>query len=134
MKAGSIRGRPGTVHRQLAGLALLASAAGLSIVADRAAGQEAGGDAPEDRLAHALIQGIPDGERIALHPLWGESRDIPEEDANERLAFEGLTRRAGDSVEKTILAGVPATSFFAALAKLDTSRLALIVLPYRVTR
>ena len=81
MKAGSIRGRPGTVHRQLAGLALLASAAGLSIVADRAAGQEAGGDTPEDRLAHALIQGIPDGERIALHPLWGESRDIPEEDA-----------------------------------------------------
>ncbi len=54
--------------------------------------------------------------------------------AGERLAFEGLTRRAGDSVEKTILAGVPATSFFAALAKLDTSRLALTVLPYRVTR
>ena len=54
--------------------------------------------------------------------------------AGERLAFEGLTRRAGDSVEKTMLAGVPATSFFAALAKLDTSHLALIVLPCRVTR
>ena len=45
-----------------------------------------------------------------------------------------LTRQAGDSVEKTILAGVPSISFFAALAKLDTSRLALTVLPYRVTR
>ena len=54
--------------------------------------------------------------------------------ASERLAFEKLTRRADDSVEKTIRAGVPATSFFAALAKLDTSRLALSVLAYRVTR
>ena len=81
MKAGSIRGRPGTAHRQLAGLVLLATAAGLSIVADRAAGQEAGGGVPEDRLAQQLIEGIPPRERIALYPLWGESQDIPKEDA-----------------------------------------------------
>ena len=54
--------------------------------------------------------------------------------AGERLAFEGLTGRAGDSPEETIRTGVSAATFFAVLAKLDRSRLALSVLPCRVTR
>ena len=81
MKPGSIHGRRAPVRRRLAGLALLASAVGLSAVPAGTAGQEGDGGAPEDRLARELIQGIPLGESIALYPLWGESRDIPKEDA-----------------------------------------------------
>ena len=51
-----------------------------------------------------------------------------------RPAFGGLAGPAGETVEETIQAdNVSGADFFDALARLDTSRLALIVLPYRVT-
>ena len=51
-----------------------------------------------------------------------------------RPAFDGLAGLAGQTVEETMQAGnVSGAAFFDALARLDTSRLALIVLPYRVT-
>ena len=51
-----------------------------------------------------------------------------------RPAFDGLAGLAGQTVEETMQAGnVPGAAFFDALARLDTSRLVLIVLPYRVT-
>ena len=49
------------------------------------------------------------------------------------LALDGLAGQAGGSPEETIQAAVSGAGFFDALAGLDTSRLALIVLPYRVT-
>ena len=52
-----------------------------------------------------------------------------------RPAFDGLAGLVGETVEETMQAGnVSGAAFFDALARLDTSRLALIVLPYRVTR
>ena len=50
-----------------------------------------------------------------------------------RSAFDGLAGLAGQTLEETMQAGnVSGAAFFDALARLDTSRLALIVLPYRV--
>ena len=51
----------------------------------------------------------------------------------ERLALDGLAPLVGESQEETIQAAVSGAGFFDALARHDTSRLALIVLPYRVT-
>ena len=52
-----------------------------------------------------------------------------------RPAFDRLAGLVGETVEETMQAGnVSGAAFFDALARLDTSRLALIVLPYRVTR
>ena len=54
--------------------------------------------------------------------------------AGERLALGGRAALVGGTVVETMKAGVSGAEFFAALGKLDTSRLALIVLPYRVAR
>ena len=104
MKAGSIGRRAAPVRGWIAGLAL---AAGLLSLPGAAAGQGAGGDAPENRLAHELVRGIPEGKRIALYPLWGEfagpgePQDVPKEDA--RLIYprilEAIYRASGDRHE-----------------------------------
>ena len=83
MKADPVRGRSAPVQWRVTRLALLALTVGLFAASGGGrAGAEAGSDdAPEDRLAQRLIEGIPPRERIALYPLWGESQDIPKEDA-----------------------------------------------------
>ena len=50
-----------------------------------------------------------------------------------RLALDGLAPLVSESPEQTMQAAVSGAGFFDALARHDTSRLALIVLPYRVT-
>ena len=75
--------------------------------------------------------------RLASAPMPGNSEDheaIIVLAAGERLALGGLAALVGGTVAGTIEAGVSGAEFFAALGKLDTSRLALIVLPYRVAR
>ena len=96
MKAASFGRRvspPG--RRRLAGLAL---AAGLFALPGGAAGQGAAGAAPEDRLAHELVGRIPEGKHIALYPLWGESWDVPEEDARPiyNRILESIYRASGN--------------------------------------
>ena len=52
--------------------------------------------------------------------------------SSERLAFDKLARPAGGTVNETMKAAVSGKVFFEALARLDLTRAALVVLPYRV--
>ena len=89
------------------------------------------------------------GSRVTLpragdfyQSIWSEPMPGNDEDhevflvlaSGGRLAVDGLAPFVGESPEKMMQAAVSGAGFFDALGKsLDPSRLALIVLPYRVT-
>ena len=90
---------------------------------------------------------VPAGGKVVL-PRAGEGRirsaPLPGNDADheaiivvaagERLAFQGLAPPAGGSAAATMAAAVSGGVFFERLARLDLSRAAVLVLPYRVSR